>query len=242
MGAGAGRTVISGRGEARKPRARTRRAAGTKAALFDVNHPGTGGRRHLHPAPCTRGPRRPPPSAWSTQTQGCNRPGFGETSKTYLLPINASRGTPKLAGDGHGLPPTCGGAFSGTGPVWAPAHTLSGPQPPSEVELRASLGWASRAPEEQGSHPPCHGAWPSGDPGTWGPGYLGIWGGKSFGGGLQKDPPREKKAWGSGQSSTDHLPDGQLAPDWPQIRFFGLCVGVLSVLPDDIFLFVFLSF
>ena len=202
-----------------------------------MNHPSTGGRQHLHLLPCTQGPRRPPPSAWSTQTQGWVQQArlWGDQQDSFA-PYQRQPGTPKLDGVGHDLLPTRGGASSGTGPVWAPACTLLGPQPPSDVQLRASLGWVSRAPEEQGSHPPCHGAWPSGDLGTWVSGHLGrevIWGS------LQKDLSREKKAWDSGQPSTDHLPDGQLAPDWPQIRFFGLCVGVLSVLPDDIFSFFF---
>lgn len=192
-----------------------------------MNHPSTGGRQHLHLLPCTQGPLRPPPSAWSTQTQGWVQQArlWGDQQDSFA-PYQHQPGTPKLDGVGHDLLPTCGGASSGTGPVWAPACTLLGPQPPSDVQLRASLGWVSRAPEEQGSHPPCHGAWPSG--------YLGTWGGKSFGEASRRTYPGRRKLGILG----NHPLTTCLMGSWPQTGpKSGFLASVLVSCPCSLMIF-----
>lgn len=173
---------------------------------------------HPHPAPCTGGPASRPPSAQSVQTQGCNRPGFGENNGTHRLPIGAGLGAPKQDGDGRGLPPTLVGTCRDRArsvPWPAPSRNTSCPW---QAEVEPPWGWVSWAPEEQGPRPPCHED-------------LGIWGGKPGLGGLQKDLPERRKLGVQG----DHPQATCLMASWPQTgptsEYFGLHVGVLSLLP-----------
>ena len=153
-----------------------------------------------------------------------------------ICSLSTSAGHPKAMELGMICYPRVEGHLQGQGQSGPPPAPCWGPSHPQMYSSEPPL---AGCPGHLKSRGPTLRAMGPGHLGTWAPGYLGTWGGKSFGGGLQKDLSREKKAWDSGQPSTDHLPDGQLAPDWPQIRFFGLCVGVLSVLPDDIFSFFF---
>ena len=100
---------------------------------------------HLHPAPCTLhpapgDPASRPPSAQSVQTQGCNRPGSGETNGAHPLPISAGPGAPSRTEMGVVCLPPLGGICrdrARSAPWPAPSRD---PSCPWQAEVRASLG------------------------------------------------------------------------------------------------------